>query len=89
MISAGEMHHPHIQGPPYPGILLERLRRKERAAAEMTDDFEDSFADEQETLDEEDGDGEAPIDPIELAAEIELAESMRDPSVASASTARR
>lgn len=62
----------------YLDTLLERLRRKERAAAEMTDDFEDGFADEQEALDDDGGDGEAPIDPVQLAAEIELVEGMRD-----------
>ncbi|MDD0193438.1 hypothetical protein PSY30_23275, partial [Shigella flexneri] len=57
---------------------LERLRRKERASAEMTDDFEDSFEEEKESLDDDDGDAEEPIDPVKLAAEIAHVEAMRD-----------
>ena len=46
----------------------------------MTDDFEDTFDEERETLEDDDADGgeEPPIDPIKLAEEIALVESMRD-----------
>jgi ERCC4-related helicase len=62
----------------YLDTLLERLRRKERASAEMTDDFEDSFADEAEQMEDEDVEAEEPVDPIKLAAEIAHVEGMRD-----------
>jgi len=62
----------------YLDALLERLRRKERASAEMSDDFEDSFEEEKESLDDEDGEIEEPIDPVKLAAEIAHVQSMRD-----------
>lgn len=62
----------------YLDTLLERLRRKERASTEMTDDFEEAFEEEKEQQDDEDGDAEAPIDPVKLAAEITLVEGMRD-----------
>jgi ERCC4-related helicase len=62
----------------YLDTLLERLRRKERASAEMIDDFEDTFDEEKEALDDEDGEAEEPIDPVKLAAEIAHVEAMRD-----------
>lgn len=62
----------------YLDTLLERLRRKERASAEMTDDFEDGFEEEKEELDDENGEVAEPIDPIKLAAEIAHVEGMRD-----------
>ena len=60
--------------------LLQRLRSKQRASPDMTDDFEDTFDEERETLEDDDADGgeEPPIDPIKLAEEIALVESMRD-----------
>ncbi len=62
----------------YLGTLLERLRRQQAASVDMTDDLEDSLADEQEALDESDGDAAPPVDPARLAAEIALVEGMRD-----------
>ena len=62
----------------YLGTLLERLRRQQAASVDMTDDLEDSLADEQEALDESDGDATPPVDPARLAAEIALVEGMRD-----------
>ena len=64
----------------YLDTLLQRLRSKQRAAPDMTDDFEDTFDEERETLDDDDADGgeEPPIDPVKLAAEITLVEAMRD-----------
>lgn len=62
----------------YLDTLLERLRQKQRASSAMTDDFEETFAEEQEDLDDEDGDADEPIDPVKLAAEIMHVESMRD-----------
>lgn len=55
----------------YLETLIERLRRKERATLDMTDDVED-IETALEEADEEDGadDGPAPIDPRQLAAEI-------------------
>ena len=64
----------------YLDTLLQRLRSKQRASPDMTDDFEDTFDEERETLEDDDADGgeEPPIDPIKLAEEIALVESMRD-----------
>jgi superfamily II DNA or RNA helicase len=59
--------------------LLDRLRRKQRASLEMSDDLEDGLADEIDALDEEGEDENALyVDPVALAAEIELVERMRD-----------
>lgn len=63
----------------YLTTLLERLRKKERASLDMTDDLEDALADETEALDLDEGDeADEPVDPIRLANEIELVERMRD-----------
>ena len=62
----------------YLDTLLARLRQKERASAEMTDDFEDAFEEEKEELEGEDGNAEEPIDPVKLAAEMVQVEAMRD-----------
>jgi superfamily II DNA or RNA helicase len=64
----------------YLDTLLQRLISKQRASSDMTDDFEDSFDEEREVLDDDDADGsdEPPIDPVKLAAEITLVEAMRD-----------
>jgi len=61
----------------YLDTLLERLRKKQRATAEMLDDLEESLADEMEAMDDED-EADEPIDPAKLAAEIALVEAMRD-----------
>lgn len=61
----------------YLDTLLERLRTKQRAAADMLDDLEESLADEMEAMDEEE-DFSEPIDPAKLTAEIALVEAMRD-----------
>ena len=61
----------------YLDTLLARLRQKERASAEMTDDFEDAFEEEEEP-EGEDGKMEEPIDPLKLAAEMVQVEAMRD-----------
>lgn len=62
----------------YLDTLLGRLRQKQVATPEMTDDFEEAFADEQEA-EEEDGDtAETPIDPLKLEAEIIRVQGMRD-----------
>lgn len=64
----------------YLDTLLGRLRSKQRASSDMTDDFEDTFDEQRETLDDEEADGgdDAPIDPVKLAAEIEHVQAMRD-----------
>lgn len=62
----------------YLTTLLDRLRAKERASADMTDDFEDTFSEEFENVEPDDGDDEERIDPVQLANEIEYVEQMRD-----------
>lgn len=62
----------------YLGSLLERLKREQAASLDMTDDLEDALIDEIESADEEDDDDRPPVDPIRLAAEIELVSGMRD-----------
>nr|WP_330217114.1 SNF2-related protein [Sphingobium lactosutens] len=65
----------------YLDTLLERLRRKQAASPDMTDDFEDAFEEEQETLNGDDGsDGHVDdfVDPVQLANEIGLVEAMRN-----------
>ncbi len=65
----------------YLDTLLERLRRKQRASSDMTDDFEETFEEERETFEGEDAEErEDPdaIDPIQLANEIAMVEAMRD-----------
>lgn len=63
----------------YLGTLLERLRRKQAASLDMTDDLEDALVDELEAAgDDVEADEEEPMDPVQLANEIELVERMRD-----------
>ena len=63
----------------YLDTLLGRLRQKQAASPEMTDDFEEAFADEAEAEDDDGAsDGEAPIDPLKLEAEIIRVQAMRD-----------
>ncbi|KZB94568.1 helicase [Sphingomonas melonis TY] len=61
----------------YLGTLLERLRSKQLATLDMTDDLEDALADEIEASDDEEITPE-PIDPVRLQAEIALVAGMRD-----------
>lgn len=62
----------------YLETLIDRLRHKERATLDMTDDVED-IANALEESDGEDGeDGPVAIDPIQLAAEIVEIEGMLD-----------
>ena len=61
----------------YLNTLLERLRTKQRASLEMTDDLEDALADEVEAEDDNAPEAE-PIDPVRLEAEIALVQGMRD-----------
>ncbi|MBV1692048.1 DEAD/DEAH box helicase [Novosphingobium sp. G106] len=65
----------------YLGTLLERLRREQAASVDMTDDLEDVLVDESEAMEDEEGEGAPPIDPVRLAAEIELVSAMRDLAV--------
>ncbi|MFA6117875.1 MAG: SNF2-related protein [Sphingomonas sp.] len=63
----------------YLDTLLERLRKQQRASPAMTDDFEDVFQEEREAFDDgSDESDDAVVDPVALAAEIVLVESMRD-----------
>lgn len=65
----------------YLETLLERLHSKQRATPDMTDDLEDAFDEDRETLDDEEELDEEPIDPAKLAAEIAHVEAMRDLAV--------
>lgn len=62
----------------YLNSLLHRLEREQRASAEMTDDFEEAFVEEAETLDDSAEEPTPAIDPVQLAAEIEQVTAMRD-----------
>ncbi|HEX7853475.1 MAG TPA: SNF2-related protein [Sphingobium sp.] len=65
----------------YLDTLLERLRRKQAASPDMTDDFEDTFDEERETFNGDNGgndDADDFVDPVQLANEIALVEAMRD-----------
>lgn len=69
--------------------LLERLRNKQRAETDMTDDLEDVFDEDREGADSDDVDVDVDfIDPEKLAAEIELVASMRDLAVKIGSNAK-
>lgn len=59
----------------YLTTLLDRLRVKQRATTDMTEDLEDLYAEDSD--DTEDGEEEY-IDPAQLANEIEYIEQMRD-----------
>ncbi|WP_420137928.1 SNF2-related protein [Sphingomonas sp.] len=72
----------------YLETLLERLRSKQRATPDMTDDLEDAFEEDRETLDDEEEFDEEPIDPAKLAAEIAHVEAMRDLAVRIGSNAK-
>lgn len=65
----------------YLDSLVERLRKKKTASAEMFDDLEDIDLEELDGLEDEDTDGEEDldlVDPAKLASEIALVEGMRD-----------
>lgn len=73
----------------YLATLLDRLRRKERAASDMTDDLEDAFEEDRETADDEDEIGEdGIIDPVKLAVEIAHVEAMHNLAVRIGSNAK-
>lgn len=72
----------------YLETLLERLRSKQRATPDMTDDLEDAFEEDRETLDGEAEFDEELIDPAKLAAEIAHVEAMRDLAVQIGSNAK-
>ncbi len=63
----------------YLDSLLERLRDKKTATADMFDDFEAGDLDELDDFeDDDDGTDLDHVDPVKLAAEIELVTGMRD-----------